>query len=105
MKETYVYHGHSIDLDLSATAGSQIRWTYFIDRHFCIQGVTDSSPIEAVRTNTIALAHRSIEVLDLMQTGTGNVQPSRATDLSLVATMMDHGSQRFAAGWSPDPTT
>ena len=71
MKESHAYLGHSIDLDLSEITGDVARWTYFIDDSYCIQGATASTSIEAVRADALALAHRSIDILDSMRSGTG----------------------------------
>lgn len=95
MKETFVYHGHSIVLELCDIARAGIRWTYFIDGRYCSQGATDESSGDAVRASALALAQRSIDLLDAMCVG---ALASRASRSCLVAAMMDHGSQRFAAG-------
>jgi hypothetical protein len=94
MKETYVYREHSIDLDLSDITGARIRWTYFIDGRYCVQGATDLSSIEAVRVDALALAHRSIDVLDSMRRGKIDVRASCAIDPGLVHAMMDRSPQR-----------
>ncbi len=96
MKETYLYHGHSIDLDLTSLAEARTRWTYFIDEDYCSQGTTDASPMEAVRVGALALAHRSIGVLEAIRDGRESATP--ATESSVVSTMMDHGPQRFETG-------
>jgi len=97
MKETSRYRGHSIDLDLKGTSCAQVRWTYFIDDDYCCQGTMDRLPIETVRVRALALAHGSIDLLDAMRSGNGDPAPSSANGSRVVATMMDHGSQRFAA--------
>jgi len=104
MKESYVYHGHSIELDLSEPARTRIRWTYFIDERYCMEGAMDSFSVEAVRTNALVLAHRSIDALDSMRPANSLAQASRGTGLCLVPTLMDHASQRVAAGPSPRST-
>jgi hypothetical protein len=97
MKETYVYREHSIELDLSDIACDRIRWTYFIDGTYCIQGVTDSCCRDRVRIDALALAHRSIDFLDSMRSGSGNADSSRAIDPCLVSTTMDRRPRRIAA--------
>jgi hypothetical protein len=96
MKECHVYHGHSIDLDVSDIACARIRWTYFIDGRYCIQGATESMSIDAVRARALALAHRSIDVLESMRSGSGNVQTSRAADAGLLPATLDRGDSRRA---------
>lgn len=94
MKETQAYRGHSIDLDLSDITGGRIRWTYFIDGSYCVQGATDSSSIDTVRADALALARRSIDVLDAMRSGKIDVRASCAIDPGLVSTMRDRSAQR-----------
>ena len=105
MKETYVYHGHSIDLDLGDIPRARIRWTYFIDGLYCVQGASDSSQIDAVRVDALARAHRSIDVLDSMRSGQGNPLASRATDPGVAPLVMEHGAQRIAARQSRGAVT
>lgn len=97
MKETYLHHGHTIALDLTGMPCARIRWTFFIDGLYCSQGTMESSSLEAVRLGALAIAHRSIDVLDSMRSGTVDRQAPAVAGQYLVSTMMDHGSQRFAA--------
>ena len=102
MKESCIYHGHSIDLHLSDIVCGRVRWTYFIDKLYCFQGATDTLLVEAVRTETLALAHRSIDVLDSMNPVRGLARISRATGAE--PAMTDHGVQRLAKGPSRSVT-
>lgn len=77
MNETYMYREHSIDLVLKRTQSARTVWTYFIDKYYCVEGATDSLPLEAARASVLALAHRSIDTLESMQNSGGNGRLAR----------------------------
>jgi hypothetical protein len=101
MKETYTYRGHSIDLDLRGMTPERTRWTYFIDGRYCIQGTTDASTVEAVRSSALRLAHRSIDVLDAIGFGKGDPKSSHANDSGAASTSIDRVSQQSTAARVP----
>ncbi len=100
MRETFGYRGHSIDLELSDVARTHVRWTYFIDGRYCIEGTERWSPIDAVRVTALAYAHRSIDVLDSMSVGNDDLPATRSSALRLAPVDSTSGTQRFAAGRS-----